>query len=198
MSPSGACSSGRHGAYHGVTLGAMSLSGSCFSMRNDIYGPSGLGISAARPARADPESLRQGARYSSDAARIEAAIIEAGPERIAGVVVDPMSTASGSRHSAGLRPACALQEESADRRRHGVLLIVDEVITAWGHAGASCSRPSSPACARRRHGVKGLGSGYMPIGAALVDERITAAFSGPDGFLAHGQTYAVVTRRPVR
>jgi putrescine aminotransferase len=175
---------GRHGAYHGVTLGAMSLGGSYFSMRNDIYGPSGLGISAAAGA-ADPEAFGTGARYSSDASRIEAAIIEAGPERIAGVVVDPMSTASG----VAIPPDSDLAELRAVCDRHGVLLIVDEVITAWGHTGKLFATEFSGVRPDVVTVSKGLSSGYMPIGAAVVDERITAAFNGPDGFLAHGQTY---------
>lgn len=176
---------GRHGAYHGVTLAAMSLGASYYSMRNDIYLPnSDLAVSANAGAL-DPERFGSGARYSSDAARIEEKIIAVGPERVAGVVVDPMGTASGV--------ACPPDDDLRELRRvcdrHGVLLIVDEVITAWGHTGRLFATEHSGIIPDIVTVSKGLSSGYMPIGATLVSGAVAAAFTGPDGLFAHGQTY---------
>lgn len=175
---------GRHGAYHGVTLAAMSLGASYYSMRNDIYLPEGLAVSAEAGA-VDPETFGSGARYSSDAGRIEEKILEIGPERVAGVVVDPMGTASGV--------ACPGDDDLRELRRvcdrHGVLLIVDEVITAWGHTGRLFATEHSGIVPDMVTVSKGLSSGYMPIGATLVSGAIAAAFDGPDGLFAHGQTY---------
>jgi len=175
---------GRHGAYHGVTLAAMSLGASYFSMRNDIYLPDGLAVTA-RAGALDPARFGSGARHASDAARIEEKILELGPDRVAGVVVDPMGTASGV--------ACPPDEDLRALRRicdqHGVLLIVDEVITAWGHTGRLFA---SEHCGVHPDIVtvsKGLSSGYMPIGATLVSGAVAAAFTGPNGLFAHGQTY---------
>lgn len=175
---------GRHGAYHGVTLAAMSLGGSYFSMRNDIYWPDGLAVSAAAGA-ADPEAFGPGARHSSDSSRIEQAILDAGPDRVAAVVVDPMGTASG----VACPPDSDLRELRAVCDRYGVLLVVDEVITAWGHTGKLFATEHSGVRPDIVTVSKGLSSGYMPIGATIVDERIASRFTGPDGFLAHGQTY---------
>jgi len=175
---------GRNGAYHGVTLGAMSLGASYYAMRNDIYLPQGLGVSA-RAGAADEEVFGSGARHSSDACRIEEMILELGPENIAGVVVDPMATASGV--------ACPPPSDLIKLRRicdrYGILLIVDEVISAWGHTGALFATEHSDVIPDIVTVSKGLSSGYMPIGATIVSEDIASYFTGPDGFFAHGQTY---------
>lgn len=173
---------GRNGAYHGVTLGAMSLGASYYAMRNDIYLPDGLGVSAAAGADAD---FGSGARYTSDWRRIEEKILDVGPENVAGVVVDPMATASG----VGCPPASDLRHLREVCDRHGVLLIVDEVITAWGHTGAMFATEHSEVQADMVTVSKGLSSGYMPIGATIVSDDVASYFSGPDGLFAHGQTY---------
>jgi adenosylmethionine-8-amino-7-oxononanoate aminotransferase len=175
---------GRNGAYHGVTLGAMSLGTSYYAMRNDIYLPEGLGVSA-RAGAADGAEFGSGARHSSDAARIDEMIQQVGPERVAAVVVDPMGTASGvacppPADLARLRQICSSQ---------GILLIVDEVITAWGHTGALFASEHSDVVPDIITVSKGLSSGYMPIGATLVSDAIAEFFIGPDGYFAHGQTY---------
>lgn len=175
---------GRHGAFHGVTLGAMSLGSSYFAMRNDIYLPEGLSVSAAAGAK-DPDEFGTGSRHSSDASKIEERVLEIGSDRIAGVVVDPMSTASGV--------ACPPDGDLVRLRelcdRHGILLIVDEVITGWGHTGALFASEHSGVRPDMITVSKGLSSGYMPIGAAIVSGAIADHFTGPDGFFAHGQTY---------
>lgn len=175
---------GRNGAYHGVSLGAMSLGASYFSMRNDIYLPEGLAVSAEAGAH-DPQSFGSGARHTSDAHRIEEKILEVGPDKVAGVVVDPMATASGV--------ACPPDEDLRELRRvcdrNGVLLIIDEVITAWGHTGRLFATEHSGITPDIVTVSKGLSSGYMPIGATLVSGKVAAAFEGPDGLFAHGQTY---------
>jgi len=174
----------RNGSYHGVTLGAMSLGTSYYAMRNDIYLPEGLGA-CADPGAVNEDEFGTGARYSSDAGRIEAKILEIGPERVAGVVVDPMSTAGGV--------ACPPPEDLARIRavcdKYGVLLIVDEVITAWGHTGKLFASDHSGVMPDIVTVSKGLSSGYMPIGATLVEGSLLDEFTGPDGFFAHGQTY---------
>lgn len=176
---------GRHGAFHGVTLGAMSLGTSYYAMRNDIYLPDGLAVSADAGAR-NPEQFGSGARHTSDASMIERKILEIGPERVAGVVVDPMATASG----VGAPPVDDLVDIRNVCDKYGILLVVDEVITAWGHTGALFTSEQSGVRPDILTVSKGLSSGYMPIGAAIISGRVTDYFTGPDGYFAHGQTYA--------
>ena len=73
--------------------------------------------------------------------------------------------------------------------RHGVLLILDEVMCGMGRTGTlfACEqdggRPDIVTIA------KGLGAGYQPIGATLVSDRIFQAIKGGSGFFQHGHTY---------
>ncbi len=74
--------------------------------------------------------------------------------------------------------------------RHGVLLIVDEVITAAGRTGRNFAVdhwgviPDLITCA------KGIAGGYLPIGAVLVHERIFAAIAASRQSFRHGETFA--------
>jgi adenosylmethionine-8-amino-7-oxononanoate aminotransferase len=73
--------------------------------------------------------------------------------------------------------------------RHGVLLVLDEVMCGMGRTG------SLHAC--QQDGVspdllviaKGLGGGYQPIGAVLAQHRLVSAMSAGSGFFQHGHTY---------
>jgi adenosylmethionine-8-amino-7-oxononanoate aminotransferase len=74
--------------------------------------------------------------------------------------------------------------------RYGLLLILDEVITGFGRTGRMFAAEHVPVVPDVMTVSKGLSSGYMPIGAAIVSERVAQAFMGrPDGVLSHGQTY---------
>jgi adenosylmethionine-8-amino-7-oxononanoate aminotransferase len=174
----------RHGAFHGVTLGAMSLGASYYAMRNDIYFPQGVALSA-RAGAIDPHDFGSGFRHTSDHSKIEEMILEVGPETIAGVVVDPMATASG----VGAPPVTDLVKIRQVCDKYGTLLIADEVITAWGHTGSLFASSQSGVAPDIVTVSKGLSSGYMPIGATVISGEIASAFSGPDGLFAHGQTY---------
>lgn len=174
----------RHGSYHGVTFGAMTLGDSYFSMRNEWYGQVGPGIPAARGAQ-DPEAFGSASRHSSDASRIRERIVELGPNNVAGVVVDPMGTASGVT----IPPDSDLQAIRELCDEFGILLIVDEVITGFGHTGVLFASAHSGVQPDIIAISKGLSSGYMPIGATLVSGAIADAFVGRENYLAHGQTY---------
>jgi len=73
--------------------------------------------------------------------------------------------------------------------RHGILLILDEVMCGMGRTGTlfACEqdavRPDIVTIA------KGLGAGYQPIGAMLCSGEIYAAIEGGSGFFQHGHTY---------
>lgn len=174
----------RHGSYHGVTFGAMSLGASYYSMRNSWYGEGGPGIPAPSGA-SDPATFGSASRHSSDASRIRQRIVELGSENVAGVVVDPMGTASGVTipPDSDLRAIRELCDE------FGICLIVDEVITGFGHTGELFASSHSGVQADIIAVSKGLSSGYMPIGATLVSGAIADAFVGRENYLAHGQTY---------
>jgi adenosylmethionine-8-amino-7-oxononanoate aminotransferase len=102
------------------------------------------------------------------------------------VVVDPVATAIG----VATPPDTDLQELESVCRRHGVLLIVDEIITGMGRTGRLFCSEYSGVTPDFITLSKGLSSGYVPIAATLVSSRVADAFrERPDGIFRHGHTY---------
>ncbi len=178
----------RVGAYHGCTFGAMAVDGDYFGTDVALYGPL-LPIRVVVPA---PDSRRcahcagEGGCSLACLDDVERIILQEGPDTIAAMVIDPCGTAS----AVSIPPADYLPRLQALCRRYGILLVVDEIITGFGRTGrlfASQHWDIEPDIMTLS---KGLSSGYMPIGAAVVSERVARAFVGhPDGQLSHGQTY---------
>jgi adenosylmethionine-8-amino-7-oxononanoate aminotransferase len=74
--------------------------------------------------------------------------------------------------------------------RHGVLLIADEVITGFGRTGKLFCCEHSGVTPDLMTTSKGLSSGYAPLGATIVTERVTQVFlDAPGAVFAHGHTY---------
>lgn len=156
-------------AYHGGTLGALAVGG--LPGLGEMFGPLPPSGSAVPVGMA--------------AADVEAAIEAEGPDTVAAVIVEPLSRPAGCRppapgNFAELRQVCD---------RHGVLLIADEVICGAGRLGALRGggrfglEPDITCLA------KGLTSGYAPLGATLVPQRIAAAMLAGMPLL-HGYTYS--------
>ena len=123
-----------------------------------------------------------------DAGALAAAIDEEGPARVAAFFVEPVMGAGGM-----IPPAPGYLAEVADIcRERDVLLVVDEVITAFGRLGHWFAsewmgvRPDIITCA------KGLGAGYFPVGAVIVSGRIAEPFEAPERKLMfrHGHTFS--------
>ncbi len=176
----------RQGAFHGVTAGAMALDGQYFASRNVVY-DGGLSWGRTVPAGACGRcDFGKASRHLACVHAIEATIRAEGPETVAAVVVDPCATAI----AVSVPPVGYLRDLRAVCDRHGVLLIVDEVITGMGRTGALFAtewdgiRPDFITMS------KALSSGYVPIGAALVSPRVRDAFLEHDGVFRHGHTYA--------
>jgi putrescine---pyruvate transaminase len=177
----------RFGAYHGVTFGAMNCDGRYYATRNDIYlGDARFGVVADGPATGPGWGL--GARHAAGAPEFAATIERVGPENVAAVIVDACATASGVG-SAPPEDLGALRELCD---RHGILLIVDEIITGFCRTGRMFAHQLSGVTPDLLTFSKALSSGYMPIGACVVRDRIVdeiAAAEAPDRVFAHGHTY---------
>ncbi|MCY4036056.1 MAG: aminotransferase class III-fold pyridoxal phosphate-dependent enzyme, partial [bacterium] len=176
----------RQGAYHGTTLGTMLMDGDYYATRNDIYAPRlGLGVVATGPA-ADP-GWSLAARHSAGFSEFEAAIIAEGPETVAAVVVDAIGTAS----AVSCPPLDELKRLRALCDKHGILLLVDEVITGFGRSGHMFASDYYREAGDLMTMSKALTSGYLPLAACLVSEKIVEAFAShaSDNILAHGHTY---------
>ena len=180
---------GRELGYHGVGFGGISVGGMVNNRRAfplQLPGvdhlPHTLDISRNAFSRGLPEFGIE------KADELERLVTLHGAENIAAVIVEPMSGSAG----VVLPPVGYLQRLREITRKHGILLIFDEVITGFGRVGK--------AFAAQRWGVtpdiitsaKGLTNGAIPMGAVLVDEKVYDAFmQGPDGIeLFHGYTYS--------
>ena len=161
-------------AYHGDTIGAMSVGG--IALFHGAFGPLFFaGLRAPSPSCHHCElGLRQASCAMACLARLDG-ILSSDPGGIAGVIVEPLVQAAGGMlmsppgYLKGVRDLCT---------RHGTLLIADEVATGFGRTGRMF------AC--EHEGVtpdiiclsKGLTGGYLPLAATIATEEIYSAFLG--------------------
>ena len=177
----------RWGSYHGNSLGALDLSGRR-PLRRPYEGWLGRfrHVSAAYPYRAgDPDSQ---ALASADelAAELDRAITAAGPGTIAAFVAEPIV---GATLAAAVPPDDYWPKIADVCRRHGVLLIVDEVMTGFGRTGRWFGLDHWDVRADILVAAKGATSGYWPFGFAAASGPIHDTVMGRGGFV-HGFTYS--------
>ncbi len=161
----------RRGSYHGMTHGAMSLTAS----RNETYfGPFMYGVSHVP----HPNKYRSDFGLEGEAADIMAAkfveqeIENQGPETVACVIGEPISSAAGL-HVPSLAYWQMLREICD---RHGVLLICDEVINGFGRTGTMFAIEKYGIVPDIMTFAKGLSSGYAPIAATVVRDSVYDIF----------------------
>jgi adenosylmethionine-8-amino-7-oxononanoate aminotransferase len=179
-------------AYHGTPQGALSITGipdakkyfeplvpgahkvpnTNFYRAEEISGVVELG-----------QDLERFGRWAAD--QVESAILAEGPDTVAAVFVEPVQNSGGCfppppGYFQRLREICD---------KYDVLLVSDEVICAFGRLGTmfACDKfgyvPDIITCA------KGMTSGYSPIGAAIISDRIAAPFYQGDNYFPHGYTF---------
>jgi adenosylmethionine-8-amino-7-oxononanoate aminotransferase len=168
-------------AYHGMSLGALAATGiPGLRAQFEPLTPGGVHVPNTNtyhlPDTRDP-------LWSADA--IEEKIQFEGPETVAGVILEPVQNAGGCFTP----PDGYFQRVREICDRYGVLLISDEVICSWGRLGHyfGCERygyqPDIVTTA------KGLTSGYAPMGAMIVSDRIADDFMEGTATFAHGFTF---------
>ena len=163
------------GAYHGDTLGAVSIGG--ISMFHGVYEP--LLFEVVRVPFPSGEGWE---------AELERCFAEHGPELAAFVTEPLIQGASGMRllppgHLRRLRELCD---------RHDVLLIVDEVATGFGRTGRMFACEHEDVAPDLMAVAKGLTGGTLPLAATLATERVYAGFLGEYAQLRtffHGHSY---------
>ena len=177
---------GREEGYHGSTLAAASAGGiRAMHEQAGLPLPDFEHIGAPygfRDAGSAPSAV-----FAKKAARLlDDKIRDLGADRVAAFIAEPIQGAGGVI----IPPAGYLREIEKICRAHDVLLIMDEVICAFGRLGSWTAsehfglRPDLMTLA------KGLSSGYQPIAALMVGDRVARALVEKGGDLAHGFTYA--------
>ena len=178
----------RRRGYHGGTIVAGSLTGlpiyhQGFDQLTDMV----RHTTAPDPFWAEEADPAAFARRCAD--DLEALIQAEGPETVGAFIAEPMIGAGGIvPPPPGYWPAI-----QAVLRRHDVLLIVDEVVTGFGRCGEMLGSPLWGIEPDLITLAKGLTSGYAPLSAVLVGDRVWEALqagTAQHGIFGHGYTYS--------
>ena len=169
----------RKGSYHGATFGAMSVSGRPSIAPPSDYEPLLPGVLHA--PQPNPYRCEMGGTTPSECAvrcanAVEELITFYGPQTVAAVIAEPVSSPLGTvvpgpEYWPMLRDICD---------RYGVLLIADEVITGFGRTGRMFACEHWGITPDIMTVAKGITSGYLPLGAAIVRKEVADAFTGSD------------------
>ncbi|HZC73762.1 MAG TPA: aspartate aminotransferase family protein [Jatrophihabitans sp.] len=173
-------------AYHGTPQGALSITGIPDARKwFEPLVPGAHKVANTNFYRAPEhgDDLEAFGRWAAD--QIDHAIEMEGPDTVAAVFVEPVQNSGGCFPP----PPGYFQRVREICDKHDVLLVSDEVICAFGRLGTifACDKfgyvPDIITCA------KGLTSGYSPIGAAVVSDRIAAPFYSGTDYFPHGYTF---------
>ncbi len=177
----------RQQSYHGSTLGALSVSGN--KRRREMYLPmvrefAHVGMPYCYRCDFDcTDGCRNcGQQYAAELERA----IEASNGEAAAFIFEPVS---GATLGAVVPPPGYLQSIAGICRRHGVLLIADEVMTGMGRTGRNFSVEHNNVAPDILVTAKGLSSGYAPLGAVIASKKVVDAIAAGSGAFLHGFTY---------
>jgi adenosylmethionine-8-amino-7-oxononanoate aminotransferase len=177
----------RRQSYHGNTLGALAVGGNAW--RRQQFAPLLIETHHVSPCyeyrgRLAHETSRQyGERLVAELAQ---KIEELGPDTVIAFVAETVGGATVGAippvegYLKGVRALCD---------RHGILLILDEVMCGMGRTGTLHACEQDGVAPDLMAIAKGLGGGYAPIGAVLVGSKVFAAFQQGSGLFQHGHTY---------
>lgn len=177
----------RRQSYHGNTLGALATGGN--AARRAPFDPLLMGVHHVSPCYAyreqrDDETAE--AYRDRLVAEIEAQILAVGPERVMAFVAEPVVGATLGAVTAVPGYFKAVREVC---NRHGVLMILDEVMCGMGRTGTLFACEAEGVSPDILCIAKGLGAGYQPIGAMLCQTRIRETIAKGSGAFQHGHTY---------
>ena len=177
---------GRHNGYHGTTMAGASLGGMA-----GMHKQGGLPIPDIH--HIDPPFwFADGGDMDPDeyglvaARRLEAKILELGPDRVAAFIGEPIMGAIGVY----IPPMTYWPEIERICRKYDVLLVADEVICGFGRTGEWFAADYFGFTPDVMTLAKGITSGYIPLGAAMFNDRVAGVLANQGGELAHGCTYS--------
>jgi adenosylmethionine-8-amino-7-oxononanoate aminotransferase len=177
----------RRQSYHGNTLGALAVGGNEWRRRQ--FAPLLIDVAHVSPCyeyrdrRPDETAEQYGERLARE---LDSKIRELGTDSVMAFVAETV----GGATSGAIPPVPGYfrkVREVCDR--YGVLLILDEVMCGMGRTGTLHACEQEGIAPDLMAIAKGLGGGYQPIGAVLLQQKIYDAFAKGSGFFQHGHTY---------
>ncbi|KAL4795805.1 pyridoxal phosphate-dependent transferase [Aspergillus venezuelensis] len=178
----------RRQSYHGNTLGSLAVGG--HKARRAIYEPilsqNTSHVSPCYPYRDMKEGESEEGYVARLAQELEDEFQRLGPETVCAFVAETMSGTT-----LGCVPAVPgyLKAIQSTCQKHGALLILDEVMSGMGRTGTLHAWEQEGVVPDLQTVAKGLGGGYAPIGALLVNERVVDVLSKGSRSFVHSQTY---------
>jgi putrescine aminotransferase len=176
----------RKNAYHGSTLGGASLGGMSAMHEQMVLPVPGI-VHIDQPYQFELGAGMSAEDFGLQQARLlEEKILEIGVDKVAAFIGEPVQGAGGVI----IPPDSYWPEIQRICDEYGILLVADEVITAFGRLGEWFGstrfgiRPDLISIA------KGVSSGYLPLGGALVSDRVAEVVIAEGGEFAHGYTYS--------
>ncbi len=176
----------RNRAYHGSTMIAASLGG-----MSGMHAQGHLPLPGFAHVL-EPDWFQHGGDMTPEefglkaAAAIEEKILEVGPQNVAAIIGEPIQGAGGVI----IPPRSYWPRVQEIARKHGVLLIADEVITGFGRTGAMWGFEAFGITPDFVPMAKGLTSGYQPLGAVAVSDEVAEVLIAKGGEFAHGFTWS--------
>ncbi len=178
----------RQRAYHGSTIGGASLSGLPF-----MQGIFDLPLPRFHHIGPTPCYYQYGASGESErefahrcAKALEDKIVELGPENVAAFVGEPVMGAGGLMTP----PDGYWPEIEKICRKHDILLWSDEVICGFGRTGSWFGCQTYGVTPDIMTMAKGMTSGYQPLSAVGLNERVSTPIIASNAEMAHGYTYS--------
>ena len=176
---------GRRVAYHGTTMGALSING-CTDLKTPFEPlvPDVLHVSNTNRYHRPPEETEE--EFTSFLLdELDATIIHAGPSTVAMVIMEPIQNSGGSF----MPPAGYFQGVRELCDQYGILLCADEVITGFGRVGHWFASERFDIQPDLITSAKGLSSAYAAIGALIASERVMEPFGNAGEMYTHGMTF---------
>ena len=180
----------RERSWHGNTLGALSVSG--FLERKRAFEGSLLEVSRLSPVNAyrpiagsTPETVGE-----AGAKELEDEILRVGPENVCAFIFEPVVGAAGGCVPAPKGYAKRVREICD---KYGVIMISDEVMCGAGRTGTWRALEQDGVEPDIMSVAKGLAAGYLPLGAAIYNDKVADAIHGTHGAPMTGHTFTAHT-----
>ncbi|GED66305.1 aspartate aminotransferase family protein [Brevibacillus reuszeri] len=174
-------------SYHGITMGALSMSGHV--LRRKRFAP----LLADYPAITGPYPYRRPEGMSLEeyglvcANELETAILRVGPDQVAAFIAEPVI---GATAGAVVPPDGYFQRIREICDKYQVLFIADEVMTGVGRTGKAFGVDHWGVVPDLMTLGKGMSAGYTPMAATMVSDEIIETITKGSGLIMAGHTYS--------